>query len=203
MAATLSTRRIVLTPCATGDFDDIVALHRDPRVIAFLIDGLPDDARKAAIYLDWAAALHARGIGPWTARRRSDGVFLGLFTLTPYVDGDDALLELGGRLARAGWAGELAVEAGAALIDHAFGDLGRTALVSLHHPDNPTVPTILGRFGFDGGEPATLYGQPATLHRLAAETWRAQGGRPLARQRTLSSRSDYRGHASLPVPVTD
>lgn len=182
-APIILTPRIALAPCAASDRDDIIALHRDPRVIEYLLDGLPADTGTAAIYLAWAAALHARGIGPWVARRRRDAAFLGLFTLTPYVENEDTLLELGGRLARAAWLGDLAIEAGAALIDYAFDTLGRSALVSLHHPDNPTVPSVLGRLGFTDPELTTLYGQPAVIRHLSVTRWRVQGSRAAPRRR--------------------
>ncbi|WP_185965026.1 GNAT family N-acetyltransferase [Glacieibacterium frigidum] len=173
------SRRTVLTPVGVHDAGDIIALHRDPRVVAQLIDGIPDEPWKVSIYLDWAAKLHARGIGPWAARRQGDGRFLGLYTLTPFNDGDDDLLEFGGRLARAAWPGGLSVEAGAALIDHAFEGLGRRELVSAHHPDNRAAAAALARLGFGNPAPETVFGRSAIVHRLDVATWRALGGRAL------------------------
>jgi RimJ/RimL family protein N-acetyltransferase len=175
----MTSRRLVLTPVGAGDAADIVTLHRDPRVLAHLIDGIPDEDWRAQIYLDWAAVLHRRGIGPWAARR--DGRFVGLFTLTPFVEGDDSRLELGGRLSPTAWSGDLAVEAGARLITHAFDDLGHDVLMSTHHPNNPTVPTVLARLGFVPDGPVTVFGHAALAHRLSADTWRAQNGTPLRR----------------------
>lgn len=173
-APTLRSARIVLTPCAAADAADLVALHRDPRVTQLLVDGIPDEPWKAQVYLDWAAGLHARGIGPWTARRRGDGRFLGLFTLTPFVGDDDRLLEFGGRLARAGWTGGLSIEAGAAVIDHGFGPLDRDALVSAHHPDNRAAAAALARLGFGGAVPGTVFGRDVLVQQLERATWRAR-----------------------------
>lgn len=181
------SRRIVLTPTRAPDADDIVALHRDPRVVAQLIDGIPDEPWKVGIYLDWAARLQARGLGPWTARRRDDGQFLGLYTLTPFKEDDDDLLEFGGRLARAGWPGGLSIEAGAALIDHAFGPLGRSLLVSAHHPDNRAAAAALARLGFASPTLQTVFGRPAIVHRLDVAAWRTLEGRPLPPPRRAST----------------
>lgn len=183
---TLTSRRTILTPVGVSDAHDIVALHRDPRVVAQLIDGIPDEPWKVGVYLDWSAKLQARGIGPWTARRQGDGRFLGLYTLTPFNDGDDALLEFGGRLARAAWPGGLSVEAGAALIDHAFGALGRRELVSAHHPENRAAAAALARLGFANPASETVFGRSAIVHRLDVATWRGLGGQAMAPVRRAS-----------------
>ena len=175
--AVLGSPRVVLTPTGPADRDAIVALHADQRVTAHLLDGIPDEAWKADIYLRWAAELHAAGIGPWTARRRTDDAFLGLFTLTP-VEGEPDALEFGGRMARAGWHGDLAVEAGAAVIEHGFSDLGRGVLVSLFSPDNLTAPVALKRLGFSGAVPTEVFGKPGLAARLTAAAWREQDSRP-------------------------
>jgi len=188
-AVVLGSPRVILTPTSFADRSDIVALHADPRVTAHLLDGIPDEDWKADIYLRWAAGLHAEGIGPWTARRRSDDAFLGLFTLTP-VEGEPDALEFGGRMARAGWHGDLAVEAGAAIIEHGFSGLGRQSLVSLFSPDNLTAPVALKRLGFSGASPTSVFGKPGLAARLTAAAWRNRGSRPhppMPRARTRSA----------------
>lgn len=174
VASQLETRRAVLMPSGPFDLDDIVALHADARVTPYLLDGIPDTRWKAQIYLDWAAGLHARGLGPWTARRRNDGRFLGLFTLTP-VESDDDALEFGGRAARAGWSGDLAVECGACLIDHGFNGLRRARLVSLHAAANRAASVALQRLGFGAPAPATVFGSAAVQVSLTAAAWAARG----------------------------
>ena len=177
-APVLTTARLVLAPVSPADRDAVVELHRDDRVTRHILDGIPDAPWKADVYLRWASALHARGIGPWSARRLGSARFLGLFTLTPFVEGDDALLELGGRLGRAGWSGDFAVESGAALIEYAFERLGHDRLMATHHPDNPTVPAVLARLGFSGLRTATVFGRDALAMELRSNAWRAQGCRP-------------------------
>lgn len=50
-AAAFGSARLVLTPTDASDLDGIVALQSDARVTAHLIDGIPDAAWKADIYL--------------------------------------------------------------------------------------------------------------------------------------------------------
>lgn len=182
-APILQSRRVTLTPSGAADLDDIVAMHRDRRVIGDLLDGIPDETWKARVYIGWAAGLHADGLGPWTARRSDTGRFLGLFTLTPY---ESDALEFGGRMARAGWTGDLAVEAGARLIDHGLMTLGKARLVSLHAPGNATATAALTRLGFTDPGPATVFSASAICVTLSAGHWRAQGRMPLPRARRPS-----------------
>jgi RimJ/RimL family protein N-acetyltransferase len=183
---TLATRRLELRPVALRDADAIARLHADSRVAALLVDGVPDTAEAARRMIVWNVAMAMRGYGTFGVRRRNEPALIGLFSLTPF-DGDDALLELGGKLAPSAWRGGLAVEAAAALIDHAFMTLGRTELVSAFHPGHRSAPAALGLLGFrDDGE-ALLFGRPVARMRLARDAWVAQGGRPVR----PDSRTDY------------
>jgi len=188
--ARVQTRRTVLMPMVNGDADDVVALHRDPRVIRHVLDGIPDDLRKFAIYLAWANGLRAAGQGVWTARHRDGGVFLGLFTLTP-CEGRGDCLEFGGRLCRAGWHGDLAVEIAAALIEHGFATLGTARLISVFHPDNRTAPVALARLGFGHSRATTMFGTAATEVSLGALEWRADDLRQRRDQTTWKRRESH------------
>jgi len=167
----INSRRLSLRPIAQEDVPEIVALHRDPRVIGLLVDGIPNTRSIAGLLLRWNEAMAAKGFGTFSVRRHGDPALIGLFSLTPFRE-DEALLELGGRLAPSAWRGGLAVEAGAALINHAFGPLARDALVSAFHADNRSVPAALARLGFvpaDGGD--TGSGRPTALMRLDRADW--------------------------------
>lgn len=174
---TITTARLVLTFIAPADIADIVALHADPRVTPMLLDGIPGTPAIARIFVDWAASHAPHGFGTFAARRRETGVFQGLFSLTPFEGTDE--LELGGKLSPQAWGRDLAVEAGAALIDHAFGALGRDRLVSATHPDNRAAIGVLARLGFVYVSPTSVFGAVARLHRLSAGDWSSQGARPL------------------------
>lgn len=170
-----ATRRLKLDPLEPADADAIAALHADPRLTEHLLDGIPRTPAEALIYVRWAQALGAHNLGVVAARRRDEMAMLGLFSLTPFEATGE--IELGGKLARAGWGGNLAFEAGARLIDHAFDTLDRDSLVSAYHPDNRSVPAVLGRLGFERGGEVRVFGRGAMLMRLSRAVWRNRAKR--------------------------
>jgi RimJ/RimL family protein N-acetyltransferase len=191
MTAILLTPRLLLRPIAAAHREAIAALHADPRVAAQLVDGIPDTPDKADLFLRWNAPMAARGYGTFAVQRRGSTELIGLFSLTPF-DGDEALLELGGKLLPSAWRGGLAVEAAAALIDHAFDTLDRDRLVSAFHPDHRSAPASLARLGFEAERDGEMFGNPIRIMRLTRDAWVAQGGKPV-RSRRAGSRSDDGG----------
>ncbi|MBA2934185.1 GNAT family N-acetyltransferase [Sphingomonas sp. CGMCC 1.13654] len=191
MTTVLLSKRLLLRPIAAEHREAIAALHADPRVAAQLVDGIPDTPGKADLFLRWNAPMAARGHGTFAVHRRDSAELIGLFSLTPF-DGDEDALELGGKLFPSAWRGGLAVEAAAALIDHAFGTLDRARLVSAFHPDHRSAPASLARLGFAWERDGTLFGRPVRIMRLTRDGWIAQGCRPL-RSRRRDSRSDDGG----------
>lgn len=175
----------MLAPVAIVDRDEVVALHVDQRVTPMLLDTAPATPEIADMFIAWAQGHAARGYGTFAARRRETGAFQGLFSLTPFEGTDD--LELGGKLAPQAWGRDLAVEAGAALIDHAFHTIGRARLVSATHPDNRAAIAVLARLGFVYDSPCDVFGSPGRLHVLKSGDWIAQGGRPLTPREAVSA----------------
>lgn len=170
----------------------IAALHADPRVAELLVDGVPDTMAKAFAFVRWNEPFVERGYGMFAVRRKGRDDILGLFSLTPF-NGDEALLELGGRLMPSAWLGGLAVEAGAALITHAFATLGSERLISAFHPEHRAAPAALARLGFMPAGSATLFGRAVATMELTSAAWRAQGCAPRRPIRPDASRSDYGG----------
>lgn len=188
MTAALLSPRLLLRPIAAEHREAIAALHADRRVVAQLVDGIPDTPAKADVMLRWNAPMAARGYGTFAVHHRGSAEMIGLFSLTPY-DGDADLLELGGKLLPSAWRGGLALEAAAALINHAFGTLGRERLASAFHPDHRSAPASLARLGFVAEREGMLFGRPVRIMGLSRDAWIAQGRRP-ARPRRTDSRSD-------------
>ena len=188
MTAVLLTRRLLLRPIAAEHRDAIAALHADPRVAAQLVDGIPDTPDKAAALLRWNAPMAAQGYGTFAVHHLESVEVIGLFSLVPF-DGDEDLLELGGKLLPSAWRGGLALEAAAALIDHAFATLGRDRLISAFHPDHRSAPASLARLGFVDDGRDRLFGSPVRVMSLARDRWFAQGCQPV-RSRATASRSD-------------
>lgn len=181
----LRTERLSLTPISQEDEEAIAHFHADRRVTALLLDTAPSTPELARTFVAWSLFLNTNGLGVFAARRHGDNKLLGLFTLTPF--GGKGEVELGGKLAPAAWGRDLALEAGAALIAHAFTTLHLPGLVSAFHPDNRAVPVVLRRLGFEAAGQADVFGRSAPVMRLSARRWSDQGARPMPHVRTAKN----------------
>lgn len=114
--AVLQTMQLTLSPCRPSDRTDFIDLERDPEVMRFLNGGYAVDHE--TIGPD-ATFLMPRGTEPyiWTARRTSNGAFVGWFCLWPE---GERMAELGYRLRRMDWGQGLASEGATALVTWGF-----------------------------------------------------------------------------------
>lgn len=122
----LQTAQLTLSPCCPSDAADFIDLELDPEVMRYLNGGRPVDHE----HVDPNATfLMPRGTEPhvWTARRKTNGAFVGWFCLWPE---SDALAELGYRLRRKDWGQGLASEGASALIDWGFESVGYDKIVA-------------------------------------------------------------------------
>lgn len=112
----LQTKRLTLSPCCPSDRADFIGLELDPVVMRFLNGGHAVDHEKGE---PDAAFLMPRGTETdlWTARRTTDGAFVGWFCLWPAGEG---AAELGYRLRRMDWGQGLASEGASALVCWGF-----------------------------------------------------------------------------------
>ena len=94
-----------------------------------------------------AAAGSLRQLDPEITRARPlDAFFYGLGALIQMPSGDD--VELAYRLIRPAWGRGIASEAGAALVEYAFGTLGLSRLVAVTYPENRASQRVLDKLGF-------------------------------------------------------
>lgn len=122
----LQTAQLTLTPCRPSDAADFIDLELDPEVMRYLNGGHAVDHE----HVDPNATfLMPRGTEPhvWTARRKTNGAFVGWFCLWRE---SDTLAELGYRLRRKDWGQGLASEGVSALIDWGFGGVGYDKIVA-------------------------------------------------------------------------
>lgn len=124
--AVLQTMRLTLSPCCPSDCADFINLELDPEVMRFLNGGHAVDHDQVD---PDASFLMPRGTEPyvWTARRTSNGAFVGWFCLWPE---SDTLAELGYRLRRMDWGQGLASEGASALVNWGFGSCGYEKIVA-------------------------------------------------------------------------
>ena len=144
----LTTFRLCLGPVKTADYPAIASLNADPAVQRFLcLSKSPPTYEEALADLPCLLSTPVpTGGGLWCIRSRSTSDFLGLVLLL-YTD-DDTEVEFGYRLLPKFWSQGYATEAGRAVVNHAFGDLGLTALCAIVHPDNLASSTVAKKLGF-------------------------------------------------------
>ena len=114
--AVLQTMRLTLSPCCPSDRVDFIDLELDPAVMRFLNGGQAVACEQSC---PDAPFLMPRGTEPyvWTARRTSNGGFVGWFCLWP---DSQTVVELGYRLRRMDWSQGLASEGASALVKWGF-----------------------------------------------------------------------------------
>ena len=111
----MQTARLSLRPLTPDDLEHLIALHGDPRVMAFITGA--GESREV---------VETRSLPELLARRTwlifESDAFLGWGSLRP--EGGEA--ELGYRLVRSAWGQGYAGEAARALVDLGFGEMGLT-----------------------------------------------------------------------------
>ena len=144
----LTTFRLCLGPVTTADYPAIASLNSDPAVQRFLcLSKAPPTYKQALADLPCLLSAPApTGGGLWCIRSRATTDFLGLMLLL-YTD-DRTEVEFGYRLLPKFWGRGYATEAGRAVVNHAFGDLGLTALCAIIHPDNTASNAVAEKLGF-------------------------------------------------------
>jgi [ribosomal protein S5]-alanine N-acetyltransferase len=143
----IETQRLRLCRLRPSDEADLVALDSDPDVMRYV--GSPAGVKSPEETVE--RARHRIGadqdrIGFWRVENRADGTFYGLGALIQMPSGDD--VELAYRLIRPAWGRGIASEAGAALVEYAFGTLGLSRLVAVTYPENRASQRVLDKLGF-------------------------------------------------------
>lgn len=144
----IETPRLRLRRLRPSDEPDLVALDSDPEVMRYV--GSPAGVKAADETLARVRERIGSDHGPigfWRVERRADGAFCGLGALVRMPSGDD--VELAYRLVRSAWGQGIASEAGAALLEYAFGPVGLGRLVAVTYPDNRASQRVLDRLGFE------------------------------------------------------
>jgi RimJ/RimL family protein N-acetyltransferase len=168
----LETERLLLREFRDDDFEAYAAMCADAEVMRFLsADGAPlsrEDAwRQMAMFAGhWAL----RGYGMWALEERGTGRFVGRAGLH-YPEGWPER-EVGWTLLSDQWGRGFAGEAARAAIDHAFGTLGWTRLVSVIHPANLRSIALARRLGETFSHRCKVRGAMVDVYSLERRDWR-------------------------------
>src|SRR5437867_1386839 len=142
----IETRRLHLRRLRPSDEPDLIALDSDPDVMRYV--GSPPGVRSPEETIERVRQRIEADHGPigfWRVESLVDGTFYGLGALIRMPSGDD--VELAYRLIRRVWGQGIAREAGAALVDYAFGTPALAPLVAGVVPGNRAPPRVPGEGG--------------------------------------------------------
>lgn len=179
----LCTARLALREFAPDDVRDLRRMHHDPRVRAHLIDDAPlQVAAVAALFVQRMRRLYRAqpGLGIWHASVPGAPPaerFAGWFSLMP-LPGHPGEIELGSRLLPLHWGRSLSMDGGEALLQHAFGTLGRARVWGTCDPRNRGARLCLAALGFGPGVLVPSDGSAMLCHRLDAAAWRRTAALP-------------------------
>jgi [ribosomal protein S5]-alanine N-acetyltransferase len=161
----LVTDRLRGLPLVEADFDDLVGLHRDRRIVT------PEmTAAETREWLEWRLA-HWRdhGFGVWMFRDAA-GEFVGRCGIHRWrLDGKPEV-EIGYVVRSELWSQGYATEMGRAVVDHAFGALGLETLVAFTRPRNLASRRVMEKLGFLFERAFAVDGKGSVLYRLASSS---------------------------------
>jgi RimJ/RimL family protein N-acetyltransferase len=175
-SAILETSRLLLRTFHADDLHQYAELNADPDVTRYL--GGPLSSVESDEIAGWAQDVYEReGIGLLAVERRADGAFLGMCGLHHFHAYPDEV-EVGWRLARMHWGNGYATEAATAWLDHGFGVLGLSRVISVAAPENERSIAVMRRLGMSFDHEAELEegGEAfrAVVYSITAQTWMAR-----------------------------
>ena len=165
---TLTTARLSLRPCGTGDVDWLHALWTDPQVRRFLFDdAVMTRARAEELIRRSAHTFEKQGYGLWIVTRRQDGVRAGFAGLWPakWEDGPEIVYGL----LPAFFGQGLALEAAAAVLTCGFGALRLPRILAAANPPNTRSVRVLERLGMRLQRTGELDGFETLFYSLTRE----------------------------------
>ena len=143
----LETLRLEMRVFVPDDFDEMLRLDSDPRVMKYIADGKP--ASRDAVALRLKRFIRYPTLYPdfgiWRASRRDNGAFIGWFSLK--YTGKSPDVEVGYRLLPEAWNLGFATEGAKALVAYGFDDLGLYRIIGVTHPGNEASQRVLMKAG--------------------------------------------------------
>lgn len=175
----VTTPRLLLRTFRRDDLPRYAALNADPEVARHL--GGPLTREVSDSIAVWAQDVYAaEGIGLLAVERREDGAFLGMCGLHHQESYPDDV-EVAWRLAHEHWGYGYATEAASGWLDHAFGALGLSRVISITEPSNLRSLAVMRRLGMVFYHEAEIQDEgivfQAVVYSLTAERWRARTDR--------------------------
>lgn len=176
------------------DLEALMAMHREPRLRALLLDDYPLEREAVArFFLARMQQIYREheGLGIWHTEWRADAspddawTFCGWFNLMRMPD-DPSRVEIGCRLLPATWGRALPIEGGDAVLSHAFHRLCLPEVWGVCHPQHRSVHAVLQALGFERRGDERYDAQLAACFVVQPAAWRVARARSL-RERLRSA----------------
>ncbi len=156
----LVTPRLLLRQWRADDLVGWAAMNADPRVREFF-PGLLTLSAAAASLEYFRGEMSTRGWGWWAVEVTATGEFIGMAGLDP-VDDETPVegIEAGWRLAASAWGHGYATEAGRAVLDFGFRELGLPEILAITVAANTRSRAVMERLGMTY-DPASDFDDPS------------------------------------------
>lgn len=169
----IETDRLLLRRWRAADREPFAALNADPVAMRFFPAAL-SRAESDAMVERIEAHFAEHGFGLWAVERRAEGDFIGFVGLgvVPFEAPFTPAVEIGWRLAPHAWGNGYATEAARDVVEHAFGRLAMSEIVSFTVPTNEPSLRVMERIGMtrdcagDFLHPRVAAGHPLERHVL-------------------------------------
>jgi RimJ/RimL family protein N-acetyltransferase len=163
----IETDRLILRPLGSADFDEVLALSREPTVIEFL--GAVSEQEVAERLAFYERAWQERGHDLLAILERSSGRFLGRAGLRYWPQFGET--EVGWALAGAARGHGYATEAAQACLKWGFENFPLPYITAMIRPDNSRSLGVARRLGMEPIRDDVLFGVPVVVHATPRERW--------------------------------
>ena len=164
---TFQTGRLVAERLSQHNLEDLLAMNRDPRVMATL-GGVRADGRTEQYLRDNLDHWERHGFGIWAFRDGTNGCFAGRAGLRHTRVGGNDEVELAYALRSEYWGRGLATELAGAVVALGFWRLGLEEIVSFTLPTNLASRRVMEKVGFEYERDVVHAGLPHVLYRTTA-----------------------------------
>ncbi|MGH6859157.1 MAG: GNAT family N-acetyltransferase [Phyllobacterium sp.] len=173
MLPTFETARLLVRARSMADFEDCLAMDRDPDVTRYVPGPWADERAHRRFLTGRMTARFGKGLGYWSiVPRERPEHFLGWVLLIPDA-GIGPEIEIGWRLNRHAWGKGHATEAAAPIVDHAFTTLALEQIIAVIHPGNGASMRVAEKIGLR----QVRHTPEARTYALGRKDWQTQAGR--------------------------
>jgi [ribosomal protein S5]-alanine N-acetyltransferase len=168
LVRTFCTNHLLATCLSTEDFDDLSAMHQDPRVM-FTLGGIRSAGQTRRYLQDNLAHWENHGYGLWMFRAKSDHRFIGRGGLRKVTVEGNTEIELAYAVMGEFWGKGLATEMATASLNVAFQHLDFREIVAFTMPTNHASRRVMEKVGLRYERDVVHAGLPHVLYRIKRE----------------------------------